>query len=164
MTSSSSSGLSTLGRPHSSGVSEAKTCCSPTVLPKPSLQVPALHLLLASKKEKKKSQIMLSSRSLSPHLCQSPDKRSHYFKTPADVCLSFVMSPRAAAIAVAPLIGAPTVPAACLCHTRDSSSSSFGLQADRHMSAHIWIQVAPESNTRLLWEGNVFQKPALRLL
>lgn len=89
------------------------------------------------KKEKKNSHIMLSSRSLSPLLCQSPDERSHYFKTPAGVCLSFVMSPWAAAIAVAPLIGAPTVPAACLCHTRDSSSSSSGLQADTHVCTHL---------------------------
>lgn len=64
------------------------------------------------KKEKKKSQIMLSSRSLSPHLCRSPDKRNHYFKTPADIRVSLVMNPWAAAIAAAPLIGAPTVPAA----------------------------------------------------
>lgn len=122
-------------------MSEAKTCCSPAVLPEPPLQVPALCLRLVSEKEKKKSPIMLSSRSSSPHLCQSPDKRSHYFKTPADVCLSFVMNPRAAAIAVAPLIGAPTVPAAgrrlCVCHTSDSSSSRFGLQADTHVCTHL---------------------------
>lgn len=62
-------------------------------------------------KKRRKSQFMLSSASLSPHLCQSPDKSSHYFKTPADVCLSFVMNSRATAIGVALLIGAPTVPA-----------------------------------------------------
>lgn len=60
-------------------------------------------------KKRRKSQFMLSSTSLSAHLCQSPDKSSHYFKTPADVCLSFVMNSWATAIGVAPLIGAPTV-------------------------------------------------------
>lgn len=62
------------GNPLSSGVREAQTCCSPAVLPEPPPQLPALHPLLVSKKnQEKKSHIMLSSRSLSPHLCQSPD-------------------------------------------------------------------------------------------
>lgn len=60
-------------------------------------------------KKRRKNQVMLSSTSLSAHLCQSLDKSSHYFKTPADVCLSFVMNSWATAIGVAPLIGAPTV-------------------------------------------------------
>lgn len=51
VTSPSSSGLSTLGRAGSSGVSEAQTCCSPAVLPKPLL---AFQLLLVSKTAQKK--------------------------------------------------------------------------------------------------------------
>lgn len=134
-----------MGRPRSS---EAKPCCSPSVLPEPPLQAPALHLLLVSKKREEKSPIMQSSRSLSAHLCQSADKRSHYFKTPADVCLSFVMKPRAAAMAAAPLIGAPTVPAAgrslLVSHQRFLLQQLWfaGRHARLHTFGSTWLQKA----------------------
>lgn len=117
--------------------------------------------------KRRKSQFMLSSTSLSPHLCQSPDKRSHYFKTPADVCLSFVMNSWAAVIVVALLIGAPTVLASERLLFVSHKCFFFQQVWFTDMSAHIWIQVAPESPARLLWEisqHKVFRKPTLLLL